>query len=300
MKFKMPITAKQFEAHTEKKKNSEEKEKMYEELKELGKLAENVVSEAVRKEYGAEYMKTDDTSDEELKQKASDEINNTMAAEKDRLSQETDEKVERLQQKVENENAALEQSKARIEERYDQAKKSASDEAIKRGMGRSSVILNILKNYDGEKLDDVASTESAAAAELKAIDDEIASLNGELKTTLEKMDMESAFKINERLDELKEARQKTNDAVLKYNNMLSEKLIKYRDQLESSDYGKNLINSAREQSNAYYDQMIKTLVGYYAGLSTEEVKEDFANGDYASLFSPSAYKKIKTYVDSRR
>lgn len=300
MRYKMPITAKQFEELGEKKKSSEQKDKMYDELKALGKLAENAVSEAVRKEYGAEYMQTDDTTDDELKERAEAEINRTDAAQKESLTRETDGKIEALQEKAQAENEALGERKAEIERRYDDAKKDASDEAIKRGMGRSSVIMNLLKEYDGEKLGKVTASENAAAAELKAIDDEIEKLDGELKSTLEKMDMESAFKINARLDELKAERKKTNDDVLKYNNTLAEKLAKYHDELESSDYGKKIIGAAREQSNAYYDQMVKMLVSYYSGLTADEAKEDFKNGDYSSIFSPSAYKKVKTYVESRK
>lgn len=300
MRYKMPITAKQFEEIGEKKKSSEQKDKMYDELKALGKLAENAVSEAVRKEYGAEYMQTDDTTDDELKERAEAEINRTDADQKESLTRETDGKIESLREKAQAENEALGVRKAEIERRYDDAKKDASDEAIKRGMGRSSVIMNLLKTYDGEKLGKVIASENAATAELKAIDDEIERLDGELKSTLEKMDMESAFKINARLDELKAERKKTNDDVLKYNNTLAEKLAKYHDELESSDYGKRIIGAAREQSNAYYDQMVKMLVTYYSGLTADEAKEDFKNGDYSSIFSPSAYKKVKTYVESRK
>lgn len=300
MKYKMPITAKQFEELGEKKKSNEQKDKMYEELKALGKLAENAVSEAVRKEYGAEYMQTDDTTDDELKARAEAEISQTDAAQKESLTRETDGKIEALQEKAAAENEALGERKAEIERRYDDAKKDASNEALKRGMGRSSVIMNLIKEYDGEKLGKVAESENATAAELKAIDDEIEKLDGELKSTLEKMDMESAFRINARLDELKEERKKTNEKVVKYNNELAEKLAKYHDELESSDYGKKLIGTARDQSNAFYDQMVKMLVTYYSGLTADEAKEDFKNGDYASIFSPSAYKKVKTYVESRK
>ncbi len=300
MKYKMPITAKQFEELGEKKKSNEQKDKMYEELKALGKLAENAVSEAVRKEYGAEYMQTDDTTDEELKERAEAEISQTDAAQKESLTRETDGKIEALQEKAAAENEALGERKAEIERRYDDAKKGASNEALKRGMGRSSVIMNLIKEYDGEKLGKVTESENAAAAELKAIDDEIKKLDGELKSTLEKMDLESAFRINARLDELKAERNKTNEKVVKYNNELAEKLAKYHDELESSDYGKKLIGTARDQSNAFYDQMVKMLVTYYSGLTADEAKEDFKNGDYSSIFSPSAYKKVKTYVESRK
>lgn len=295
----MPITAEDFTRANTKKKSGEEKNQLNEELKELSKLASNAVTEAVRKEYGAEYMKTDDRSDEDLQQIAKEKATKKIEDENKELTDKTNENINELNEKAAEKNKNYEEEKAQIENRYDSAKQSASDEALKRGMGRSSMIVNLLKEYDADKTDKLVQKDSEAKSVLEKINGEIADLNARLEESLKNTDMRTAFELNERLTELKSERDKANEQALKYNNELKGKLASFRKQLESSDTKKQLISEAENQSKAYYDQMLKKIIAYYSDMSADEIKDDFENGDYASLLSPAAYKKVKTYIESK-
>ena len=191
----------------------------------------------------------------------------------------------------------LEEQKKAIEERYSDAKKNASAEASKRGMGRSSVIFNLLKEYDSDKLKAIDEKSTAANDELKNINDKITALNEQLKASLDKADMRTAFEINEKLTELKSARDKENEKVIKYNNSLAEKLGELKKQLEKSTVRGHIVREAETLAQEYNDQMLKKIIAYYSDLSEAEVKEDFENGNYDSILSPVAYKKLKTYVE---
>ena len=299
MRYKMPITAEDFTRANTKKKSGEEKNQLNEELKELSKLASNAVTEAVRKEYGAEYMKTDDRSDEDLQQIAQEKATKKIEDENKELTDKTNEDITELNEKAAEKNKNYEEKKAQIENRYDSAKQSASDEALKRGMGRSSMIVNLLKEYDADKTDKLVQKDSEAKSVLEKINGEIADLNAKLEKSLKNTDMRTAFELNERLTELKSERDKANEQALKYNNELKGKLASFRKQLESSDTKKQLISEAENQSKAYYDQMLKKIIAYYSDMPADEIKDDFENGDYASLLSPAAYKKLKTYIESK-
>jgi len=298
MRYKMPITAEDFTRANTKKKSSEEKNQLNEELKELSKLASGAVTEAVRKEYGAEYMKTDDRTDEDLQKIAQEKATEKIENENEQLTDKTNESIDTLNEKAATENKNLEEEKAQIEDRYDSVKQNASDEALKRGMGRSSMIVNLLKEYDSEKVEKLDKKENEAKAALEKINGEIADLNAKLDSALKNTDMRTAFELNERLTELKDERNKANEQALKYNNELKSKLASFRKQLESSDK-KYLITEAENQSKSYYDTMLKKIIEYYSDMSADEIKDDFENCDYASLLSPGAYKKLKTYIESK-
>lgn len=300
MKFKIPITAERFEALGQSDAASEEKKKLDEELKELGKLASNAVNEAVRKEYGAEYMKGDERTDEELEKQAEENARKKVENENRELEKTTAEKIGDLSDKAESKKNALSESEREISARYDEAKKQASNEALKRGLGRSSIILNLIKEYDEGKLKDIGERKSVAAKELEEIDGEIERLGKELKNSLEKTDMKTAFELNEQLTELKKSRDEANEKALVYNNTLAGKLVDFRRKIENSGDPEMIVENARAQSDAYYDEMLKKIVAYYSKLDSDSVVKDFETGGYDSIFSPETYKKLKTYVASRK
>lgn len=299
MKFKIPITAERFEALRQSDAASEEKKKLDEELKELGKLASNAVNEAVRKEYGAEYMKGDERTDDELEKQAEENARKKVENENRELEKTTAEKIGDLSGKAESKKNALSESEREISARYDEAKKQASNEALKRGLGRSSIILNLIKEYDEGKLKDIGERKSVAAKELEEIDGEIERLGKELKNSLEKTDMKTAFELNEQLTELKKSRDEANEKALVYNNTLAGKLADFRRKIENSGDPEMIVENARAQSDAYYDEMLKKIVAYYSKLDSDSVAKDFETGGYDSIFSPETYKKLKTYVASR-
>ena len=278
---------------------SEEKKKLDEELKELGKLASNAVNEAVRKEYGAEYMKGDERTDDELEKQAEENARKKVENENRELEKTTAEKIGDLSGKAESNKNALSESEREISARYDEAKKQASNEALKRGLGRSSIILNLIKEYDEGKLKDIGERKSVVAKELEEIDGEIERLGKELKNSLEKTDMKTAFELNEQLTELKKSRDEANEKALVYNNTLAGKLADFRRKIENSGDPEMIVENARAQSDAYYDEMLKKIVAYYSKLDSDSVAKDFETGGYDSIFSPETYKKLKTYVASR-
>ena len=300
MKFKIPITAERFEALRQSDAASEEKKKLDEELKELGKLASNAVNEAVRKEYGAEYMKGDERTDDELEKQAEENARKKVENENRELEKTTAEKIGDLSGKAESKKNALSESEREISARYDEAKKQASNEALKRGLGRSSIILNLIKEYDEGKLKDIGERKSVAAKELEEIDGEIERLGKELKNSLEKTDMKTAFELNEQLTELKKSRDEANEKALVYNNTLAGKLADFRRKIENSGDPEMIVENARAQSDAYYDEMLKKIVAYYSKLDSDSVAKDFETGGYDSIFPPETYKKLKTYVASRK
>ena len=104
MRYKMPITAEDFTRASTKKKSGEEKKQLNEELKELSKLASNAVTEAVRKEYGAEYIKTDDRSDEDLQQIAKEKATRKIEDENKELTDKTNENIAALNEKAAEKN----------------------------------------------------------------------------------------------------------------------------------------------------------------------------------------------------
>lgn len=202
-----------------------------------------------------ERMERVETDEEALRAKAGESLKG-YEAEKLRG---IDEKAAKEREKLESESAAREKDKEDrlkdIDAAYSQAKKNVENDALKRGIARSSIALASSAALEGERASGRAETEreySAAMLELGRLIDEIET--GRISSISDlKADVES--RIAEKTEQLKAAAEKSDREALKYNNSLAESEAKReaeRLKAEEELYAKTLANEekARELEKA--------------------------------------------------
>ena len=163
-------------------------------------------------------------------------------------------------QKAGYENYAKESEK-RISDSYEAAKNNASDEAIKRGIARSSIISEQLKDFDEAKIKDVENAYATAREKIAEADEKIGSLTEELSKAVASYDMEEAVKINERINALKEERTKKQNEVTEYTNALKEQRAKTLSSLGLS--GMDLVEEKSDEYIAAQNEKLQALYKYY-------------------------------------
>lgn len=304
MSLKIAISPKQFlekvsdesSSSAAKKKNYDENEKrkLDERIKELQKQADEIYkkSEEQKNAYKFDEMEYDGRSDDELRAQAEKDINEKYDLKADALIEENEQKDKALKEKQEEIALNAEKLNEATENRYEAAKENASNDAIKRGIARSSIISGILKEYDKEKLTAIENRSATAEKQISDIDDRISELQQGLNASLKKYDMEKAIEINEKLDELKAEREKKNAEVLKYNNQVKQNLLKYADKLKEAagedEYAKQIGDIKR--------QMAFSIADYYAGLDKQTAINDFEKSGYDKLLTPEGLKMVRTYL----
>ncbi|MBQ7407808.1 MAG: hypothetical protein IJW13_00825 [Clostridia bacterium] len=281
---------------TEQKKK---KKQLNDQLEYLSKLASYSIDDEVKKRLNLEYLDKDDTTDEQIKAKVEEKSEYEKAEKTKQLTDAATEKIAEQNKKAEDEKVAVEVDKQAIDDAYEEAKQSANNQAIKRGIGRSSIIFNMLKDYDIQKLNAISQRENSSKQELEQIDSEIESLNEDLKKALSALDMQTAIEINDKIDELKSARDKKNTEVIKHNNDVNERLAKYRDQLLLTQKGQSLKNQIEQNNADYNTQMFKLILSYYDDLSYEEMQKDFLESRYDQYLNDATLKALKNYIKSK-
>lgn len=203
----------------------------------------------------------DAPTDEEIIKTATDEEKANTARKKQAAEAVAEEKKAALDlQKAGYENYAKESEK-RISDSYEAAKNNASDEAIKRGIARSSIISEQLKDFDEAKIKDVENAYATAREKIAEADEKIGSLTEELSKAVASYDMEEAVKINERINSLKEERTKKQNEVTEYNNALKEKRAKTLSSLGLS--GMDLVEEKSDEYIAAQNEKLQALYKYY-------------------------------------
>lgn len=185
---------------------------------------------------------------------------------KNALKKSADEKRAALEVEIGDTKAAADKKKKSLSESYAVAKENAANEAIRRGIARSSIISEQLADFDAANIKANADIDYAAENSIKQINGEIEELSDKLSDALSSLDMETAIKVNERIQKLKTERQKRSDEVLEYNNKIAEKKASFAEKLAKKGQTEKEENS--DQYARAYTKKINALYDYYRSLGT--------------------------------
>lgn len=290
--------SKQEKEPSEKKQKTQSRAELDKKLRELEAKAAEEYEKGESGNYSFKFAKTDDTSDEQIGEKAAREAEEKYLKLADEKKTESEAKKDELEKHVFETEQKRVSDNAATARAYDDAKSAAESDALKRGMGRSSTIVELLKEYDKEKLSKIEKRNAAASAEIEDINSQIANLGAQLEQSLKKLDMQKAIEINDRIEELKAEREQKNSEALKYNNEVREKIAKYNEQLMSAAAARGEKNYL-QRAKAYKDQMAYAVIDYYSGLSKEDALLDFASSDFASRLDDEGLALVRNYLKSR-
>ncbi len=206
-----------------------------------------------------------------------------------------------LSEKKEGVKNALSETLNNIEKTYAARREEAENNALKRGLARSSVIMGQIDAFDREKTDASIAYTSKAANEIAALNSEIASLEQKKQNAMKGYELAYAVELQERINEMTTERQKREDEVLEYNNQLAEKESKFQFERENALADKAAEDYKRlEESNdlgienrAQKEMLTEKVAAAKAYYETMSPKEAYA----AFLGDSEMVKHLGVYYD---
>ena len=228
--------------------------------------------------------------------------------------------LDSLEESIKSDKKALEDKKvlysqdkdnklSNLNDSYLASKEKIENDAIKRGLGRSSIVGERLENLELKKMENESAVNNDYNDKITDLDIKINDLENQRDSAIKELDLKTAVVLSDKLKELKNEKQKKEQEILKYNNSVQEKensynavrnktLNKYLEEYEDIALGKvNDEEYSRERNkemlNRYtqaYDfyklyptnmakQMIKNnsniLKGYLGSKYYETLLEDF-------------------------
>jgi hypothetical protein len=179
------------------------------------------------------------------------------------------------------------ENKNQVSNYYEEAKNDASDEALKRGLSRSSIVINQLNAYDNNAIEEYKKLDKDLTNKTDAINFELNALNGQLQDALNDFNISYAVKLQEKINGLNEELKKEEEEILKYNNEIAIKeaqfnndLTKLQKELEDSDWDKNidLVDiygkyGSNVVSKIKQENILSATKQYLNGLSKQEALE---------------------------
>lgn len=228
-------------------------------------------------------------SDQELRQKAVILTNALKQREKEEKKSEIEEKIAALSESIKSveENAVI--LKNKIIAAYEIAKSEILEDLKKNGLSKSSVAiekLSELKNNENAETKDVEKDKlekiTAALSEIKGLTVKKSKIDETIDAVYEK-------EIEKKVNELKDAQEKTEREVFRYNNSLSEKEQRYHNDIL---YRGTLFNIRKaEILQKEYTKEELVIMGYYKDVIT------CVRAYFDTLTPRQAYESFKINTD---
>lgn len=173
--------------------------------------------------------------------------------------------------------------KQSIENTYAKVKENAQNDAIKRGLARSSIIVNKLQDYDNKMINDLTVLSSETSDKIFSLNTQKNTLELEKNNALKSFDIEYAIKLQDKIDSINEDISKNEQSVIKYNNEIAELEAKWQRDTEQENYDRS--------------QDLANFIAKYGTYTVETLKRDekyqIAKEYFANLDKEVAINELK-------
>lgn len=244
----------------------------------------------------------DAPSDEEIEKRAQDSLKEYEQAGVSSIENEIAALLEKYTSDKNVNTAAYESTLKSLNDAYQSAIEAANNDALKRGLARSSIALNTTAAINSEKADKAA----AAAAEYNRQDADLTSkINGlevERQKAMDEFNISYTAKLTEEINKLKEQREELKNEAIKYNNTLAEKKENERierEKAESDLYSEALSQAKAErdltdnpgvaEQDSRYQQIYTLLRDKLLTMSAQEAQNEVRNNSIYRAYLSDAY-----------
>ena len=213
-----------------------------------------------------EFSKMDSIS--KSNEEISAEAKNSLEEYRRSALEDIDSSINAKKSSLENSKSSLKSSKddaiSSVSAAYSKSRDLASNDALKRGLARSSIVVSVLDAFSKDELDTISRIEKDYADNLNAINFELNALGLQREQAIKDFDVAYAVKLNDKINSLANEYQKKEQEIIKYNNEIAEKEKEYQDSYNKlvADIKEKNIDSATKQSELVSKYGSKAISNY--------------------------------------
>ena len=233
---------------------------------------------------GLEKVEHTPATDEQLAERAQAGVDYDKTAERRELEHGFGLDEAALDSRADEAEKTLAERYKELGELYEELRKQTDNDAIKRGVARSSIRTSAQDALTEEKSRAEGESRAAYDEEMKVTSDELAALRREQDAAFEALDLKYAAELEERIAKLKEERDKTAEKYAKYNNAVEEAEREYALQREE-DIADFLASREKERLEREEETRRREEMYGYQGAKQENYAQryDLAYEFYSSL-----------------
>lgn len=242
-------------------------------------------------------------SEDQIKDKAEKSLYDYKTAEIKSIENDFDTKNSNIDSKIEQAKTSAQEKKEETKNMYQTLKQNASNDALKRGLSRSSIVINILDAFDAGMIDEINKINAEISNKMETLNNQKTLLTQQRQNALDTFDIAYAVKLSNKIDEINKELNSEEQKVLEYNNQIAQKEADYeaKRQQNSMDYaefvekyGENALNSLK-QGKKY--ELAKE---YLMGLGKNEALSELnSNKTFNAELGANYFNKLKVLINNR-
>ena len=295
-------------------KESNKMSKLIDEINDYNKVFDTTdFSSVPSSKNNLERMKDVEIDSDKIKSQAEGELADYKNTQENKIKDEIDKEAENLTKEKTAVNKNYETAKANVKSSYDSAKEDASQDALRRGLSRSSIVVNVLDAFDKEKLSKYNQLNEELTTRLNEIDADINGLSAKRDKALSDFDISYAVKLQDRINSLTSELEKKQNEVLKYNNEIAVKEDEYNrkyadmvQEIKNKNWSKEkdlleLANKYGYDSVAKYknSQIVDKAKKFFQSYDKQEIIDELRNNqELIDTLGKDAVDKLLKYYQS--
>lgn len=242
----------------------------------------------INKSLNLKKMADIEIDNEKIKEQATNELRDYKNSSVDKINSESEDKKNRLNQSKNDLKNTFDEGVESLNSYYESVKEKTSNDALKRGLSRSSIVVNKLDAFSDEQLKNFNKLNEEYSSNINSINFELQSLESEKKKALNNFDIEYAYKLNEKISNLTDDLNKKQAEVIKYNNEIAEIEADY--EIKYAELKKQVEKSNKEHD---YDLLeLTTKYGENTVNNFKKVKSVEMINDYLKMLEKADAKNI--------
>ena len=182
--------------------------------------------------------------------------------------------------------------KQTIDSEYLKFQDTLEKNAIKRGIARSSIVMEQLKELGEDKIKSLLLVDDDTAKNLKENSDKLVKYESDYQKAVNNLSVEKAIEIKEKINDLVKEQNDKIEQVLKYNNSV------IKDQLYLDEkYGDN---KPRDQEKTKIRRdMFEKAYAYYMSLPKEQALKELNEDSEIKTLLGNSYSMLVNYINGR-
>ena len=257
-----------------------------------------------------EKLENIDINNDEIRKSAEDSLSAYKNENISKINNDYNEDKISLEDKKIDVQNSYNEDKLQVANYFDNAKESAKNSALSRGIARSSILINSIDAFNDSEIAEYNRLDNELTESINIIDFKLNSLNQQKEEALNNFDIAYAVKLNDKINSLTSDLQKKQNEIIKYNNQIEEKEKKFKLDYEkfvadlkdnnadnsnklvelSAKYGYKVVDTYRK------NQIFDTLDSYFNGMDREEIIETLnTNNELKSVLGALWSEAVERY-----
>lgn len=188
-----------------------------------------------------ERVSVPEMTEEEISSKAKNEVGEKYNSSKEKSNQSFQNKIDELLENNKNLYSTNQENQEKINSYYDSSKKETENQALKRGLARSSIIIGELATIEGSRANELSKLLETFQTTLNKNQEKIQQYQTQKEQAIDELNIKEALEIEEKISSLTEEYEKAKKEAIEFNNNIEKIEAEYK-----LDYEKQKIQTQQD------------------------------------------------------